>query len=322
MAWSGKLVGGLIGGMVGGPVGAGFGATLGHLLADKDRALEAVGVEWVHHGFSASGPGLWIQPVWIARGRAGKDVTVRLELGDAVRQAVVEPEEDVEECHVPRFFIPYELVGDATAVVVRLRSEGAAKDEAAFDVELPNAVRRMGGSGPARAVMALVACARADGRTLTRDDVRYIRESFLEGQELDEDGLAWLKAWIRELRDADPARLTATKVARRLEPHLDADGRERMFGWLLRGPWPQGEWIEALAVALGVDLDAIERRLEDGPDPWQVLGIPRGAPIEEARAAYHKLVHRWHPDRADPGETEAFTRRMAEINAAWRRVQG
>lgn len=172
MAWSGKLVGGLIGGMVGGPVGAGFGATLGHLLADKDRALELVGVEWQHHGFSASGPGMWIQPVWVARGRSGREVTVRLELGDAVRQAIVEPEEDVEECHVPRFFIPYERIGGETTAVVRLRSEGVAKDEAAFDVELPNEVRRMGGSGPARAVMALVACARAGGRPLTKDDVR------------------------------------------------------------------------------------------------------------------------------------------------------
>lgn len=325
MPWSGKLVGGLVGGMLGGPVGAGLGATLGHVLADKDRPLEALGVEWRHHGFSPSGPGLWLNPVWLARGRRDREVSVRLDFGDAVRKAVVEPEVDLEECHVPRFFVPYARVGEATQAVVTLRSEGVATDRAAFDVELPSPVRRLGGSGPARVVMALVACARAEGRTLTRDDVRYVRESFTEGQELDDDGLLWLRTWVRELRDADPARLTPVKVARRLERHADAEARERMVRWLLRGPWAADEapevWLHTFAAALGVpDVDALRRDQDEGPDPWEVLGVPRDAPLDVVRAAYHTLVLRWHPDRAGPAEDAA--RRMAELSAAWRKIQG
>ena len=49
-------------------------------------------------------------------------------------------------------------------------------------------------------------------------------------------------------------------------------------------------------------------------DPFDVLGVRRGAPPEEVAAAYRRAAKRWHPDR---GGGEEAQRRMAEINAAY-----
>lgn len=50
-------------------------------------------------------------------------------------------------------------------------------------------------------------------------------------------------------------------------------------------------------------------------DWWEVLGVARTAPLDEARAAYRRLASEHHPDRGgDPG-------RMAEVNEAWARAQ-
>jgi hypothetical protein len=40
-------------------------------------------------------------------------------------------------------------------------------------------------------------------------------------------------------------------------------------------------------------------------DPWTTLGIPRGTPLEAARAAYFRLARMWHPDRLPPELAEA-----------------
>ena len=56
-------------------------------------------------------------------------------------------------------------------------------------------------------------------------------------------------------------------------------------------------------------------------DPYQVLGLERGASDEEVKKAYRRLAKKYHPD-ANPGDAEA-ARKMQEINAAyellWRR---
>lgn len=327
MAWSGKLVGGLIGGMLGGPLGAGLGVTVGHVLGDAGRALELHRLDWQHHAFSEAGPGLVLTPVWTARGLLGVDVKVRIAVGDSLRRASVTPDDPEELCAAPRVFVAYgELPeGEALDVRVKLRAGAGREDEAIFRVRLPNSVRRLGGSGPARAVMALVACARAGGRALTREDVRFVRTSFFEGLELDEDGQLWLREWLRELAAADLGRLTPEKVARRLDPHLDAEGRARLVGWLWRGvaeAWPgaaANDWVVALADALGTPAT------EPGPggDPrleaWATLGVPPGTVGEPLREAWLNLVSRWHPDRArTPGDVTVCNRRMAELNAAYR----
>ncbi|MCU0506432.1 MAG: DnaJ domain-containing protein [Chloroflexi bacterium] len=41
-------------------------------------------------------------------------------------------------------------------------------------------------------------------------------------------------------------------------------------------------------------------------DPYRVLGVPPGAPIDEVKAAYRRLAKRHHPDAAGPGELARF----------------
>ena len=96
MPWSGKLVGGLIGGMLGGPVGAGLGASVGHVLRDGNRPLELLRLDWQHHAFRASGPGMVLTPAWGARGLAGEEVRVRVRVHELVHRAPLTPETDDE----------------------------------------------------------------------------------------------------------------------------------------------------------------------------------------------------------------------------------
>jgi DnaJ domain len=49
-------------------------------------------------------------------------------------------------------------------------------------------------------------------------------------------------------------------------------------------------------------------------DPFAVLGVVPGTPLDDVTASYRRLAKRWHPDR---GGGEEAARRMAEINAAY-----
>jgi hypothetical protein len=347
LAWSGKLLGGLVGGMVGGPVGAGVGAAIGHYLADGEGAAQAgdlvvVRLEWRHHVFGPSGPCARLVPVWRARRHAGKDVEVRVRAGEARERAVVAIEEPDELCALPAFTLPYALLdpsddADATSVRVTLSGPGG-RDDATFDLPLPNRVKRMGLSGPARLVMALVACARAGERPLTRDDLRFVRETFCAAHPLDEHGIAWLRAWLRELREAAPERLGAEKVAARVQPHLPSGEATDLLMWLMRGArttWPGGPqeaWIARFAEALGVDalrVSQLWEQLDGASDVDEraraaaVLGVSADAPPERIRAAWLQLVQQHHPDRARNADEQAeATRRTAELNAAWQVLRG
>ena len=337
MAWSGKVLGGVVGAMVGGPLGAGVGAALGHYLADSGAAAKAreLGVSrllWKQHAFSESGPGICITPVWRATGHRGKEVRVRADAGEWAESEQVEIEADDELCELPSFVVPYD--GFDGSVRIRLDSRRATSEAATFELPLPSRVRRLGCSGPARVVMALVACARAGDRPLVREDIRFIRETFTAAHPLDDQGLAWLKAWLRELRDAELDRLTPEKVARRLERHLRDDAGEEIVLWLMRGarnawPGPGAEaWIAGFVAALGMDatrLAGLWRELDANPDAdvraraREVLGVAADATPEAIRDAWRRLVRQWHPDRArTEAEIATATAQTAAINAAWR----
>lgn len=56
-------------------------------------------------------------------------------------------------------------------------------------------------------------------------------------------------------------------------------------------------------------------------DPYEVLGLTEPASIEEATAAYRRMVGRWHPDQhvgAGPHQHALAEMRMAEISGAYR----
>ena len=63
------------------------------------------------------------------------------------------------------------------------------------------------------------------------------------------------------------------------------------------------------------------------PDPWDVLGIAPGTPVEEARAAWRQLVRDSHPDRmiarGVPEEAVKLAeKRLIAINRAWEEISG
>lgn len=54
-------------------------------------------------------------------------------------------------------------------------------------------------------------------------------------------------------------------------------------------------------------------------DPYEVLGVPRGASEEEVTRAYRELAKKYHPD-LNPGD-EAAAQKMSEINEAYDRIR-
>ena len=58
-------------------------------------------------------------------------------------------------------------------------------------------------------------------------------------------------------------------------------------------------------------------------DPYDVLGVPPGADLDDVTAAYRRLARQWHPDhhtRATPHEQALAEMRMAEVSDAYRRL--
>jgi hypothetical protein len=56
-----------------------------------------------------------------------------------------------------------------------------------------------------------------------------------------------------------------------------------------------------------------------GVDPYEVLGVTRGASAEAVAAAYRRAAKQWHPDLASGPEA---AHRMAQVNAAYDALRG
>ena len=175
--------------------------------------------------------------------------------------------------------------------------------------------------------------AKADG-LVTRDEVAAFREVFVipRGEEAN-------AARVFNLARQDVAGFEdyARRIARMFgeaDPVL-CDLMEGLFHIAVAdGNYHPAEddFLARVAAIFGID----ERRFrglrtrfvpDALPDPWDVLGIPPGTPVEEARAAWRALVRESHPDRMIARGVPEEAVRMAEarlvaINRAWEEISG
>jgi DnaJ like chaperone protein len=90
------------------------------------------------------------------------------------------------------------------------------------------------------------------------------------------------------------------------------------------------EYLAAVAAAFGIEEARFERIslaqvMDDGVDPYAVLGVAADADHPEVRRAYMDLVRRHHPDRLSgaglPAEFVAQAEaRLAAVNVAYRQI--
>lgn len=190
------------------------------------------------------------------------------------------------------------------------------------------------------AVLALGAkMAKADG-TVTRDEVTAFRRIFTlpEGEEqhaahvfnLARQDIAGFDAYARKIArlfNPDGHRICAD------DHHVLVDILEALFQIAVAdGSYHDGEdaFLAHVAEEFGLD-DAcfriVRSRLVEGAprDPYDVLGLPRGASKDQARKAWKDLVRDTHPDvmqaRGVPPEAmKLAARRLQLINEAWREI--
>jgi len=212
-----------------------------------------------------------------------------------------------------------------SAVFDRLRSDPAPEQSIGFTI----------------AVLALGAkMAKADG-TVTRDEVTAFRRifTFPEGEE---DHAARVYNLARQ--DVAGFDAYARKIAAMFNKEgqaLCADDRnvlvdilEGLFQIALAdGSYHPAEdaFLAEVARIFGLDdrrYRVLRARFVDGAarDPYDVLGIPPQASIEDARAAWRQAVKDSHPDvmiaRGVPAEAVKLAeRRLIAINAAWDEIQ-
>lgn len=190
------------------------------------------------------------------------------------------------------------------------------------------------------AVLSLGAkMAKADGE-VTRDEVTAFRRIFTFPP--GEEGHA---AMVFNLARQDVAGFDAyaRKVARLFNPegrrlcaddhHVLVDLLEALFQIALAdGSYHPGEdaFLAHVADIFGLDegcFRAVRARLVEGAprDPYDVLGIPRSASQDEAKAAWRGLVRDAHPDMmiargVPPEAVKLAERRLIAINAAWKDI--
>ncbi|MBA3908915.1 MAG: molecular chaperone DjlA [Rhodobacter sp.] len=215
--------------------------------------------------------------------------------------------------------------GEPLSVVFdRLRGGSAAEQSVGFTI----------------AVLALGAkMAKADG-TVTRDEVTAFRRifTFPEGEEAH-------AARVFNLARQDVAGFDvyARKIGRLFNPegrricaddhHVLVDILEALFQIAIAdGSYHAGEdaFLGHVADAFGVDeacFRIVRSRLVEGAprDPYDVLGLKRGATRTEARKAWKALVRDTHPDvmqaRGVPPEAMKLAqRRLQLINEAWKEI--
>ena len=184
------------------------------------------------------------------------------------------------------------------------------------------------------AVIALGAkMAKADG-LVTRDEVTAFREVF---QIAEEDSAGAARVFNLARQDVAGFEDYAKRIAGMFEdePQMLHDLMEGLFHIAMAdGTYHPNEnaFLEDVAAIFGMDEDtfaSLKARFvpDSSPLPRTVLGIGPNASLEEARAAWRRLVRENHPDalvaRGLPEEAVKMAeKRMIDINRAWETISG
>tara|TARA_R110002072_G_scaffold40393_3_gene114566 strand:- start:1190 stop:1870 length:681 start_codon:yes stop_codon:yes gene_type:complete len=184
------------------------------------------------------------------------------------------------------------------------------------------------------AVIALGAkMAKADG-LVTRDEVTAFREVF---QIADGDTAGAARVFNLARQDVAGFEEYARRIADMFQsqPEMLCDLMEGLFHIAMAdGAYHPNEdaFLERVADIFGMppgEFAALRARFvpDSSPLPHSVLGIAPGATLEEARAAWRKLVRANHPDvlvaRGLPEEAVKMAeKRMIDINRAWETISG
>jgi DnaJ like chaperone protein len=183
------------------------------------------------------------------------------------------------------------------------------------------------------AVIALGAkMAKADGR-VTRNEVAAFREVFTIAAA---DEAAAARVFNLARQDVAGFDVYATRVAamfRNAEGPL-ADLLEGLFHIAVAdGDYHPAEddFLSRVAGIFGVSDRAFRslraRFVPDcEPDPWEVLGVDPGTPVEDVRKAWRALVREAHPDRmiarGVPQEAVKLAEaRLVVVNRAWEEIR-
>lgn len=173
--------------------------------------------------------------------------------------------------------------------------------------------------------------AKADGQ-VRAEEVRVFREIFRLSPR---DEAAAARVFNLARQDVAGFDTYARRIARIFEtdPILLEDVLDGLFEIALADGiyTPEEEaFLAAVAAIFGISpgvFACIEARHLTGSrrDPWQVLGVPRGADIATVRSRWRHLVRQHHPDlvlaRGLPPESIALANtRIAAINAAWEEI--
>lgn len=192
------------------------------------------------------------------------------------------------------------------------------------------------------AVIALGAkMAKADGQ-VTRDEVTAFRRVFAIAEDEAQNAARVFNLARQDVAGFDAY---ARKIAAMFRPEgerLCADDRNTLIDLLeglfhiamADGNFHPGEddFLREVAAIFGLDEGCYRmmraRFVEGAPrDPYDVLGIPRDATLDEARAAWRLAVKDSHPDamiaRGVPAEAVKLAEgRLIAINAAWDEISG
>ncbi len=183
------------------------------------------------------------------------------------------------------------------------------------------------------AVIALGAkMAKADGR-VTRDEVAAFRRVFQipPGEEAN-------AARVFDMARTDVAGFDAyaRKIAAMFGPGAPVlkDLLEGLFAIAVAdGDYHEGEdaFLQEVARIFGLEeccFRAIRASFvpEATPDPWAVLELPPGTPLDEVRAVWRNRVREAHPDRAiarglPPEAVRLAEARLIALNRAWDEIR-